>query len=240
MSGRAAEPASVVFAKWGAGKLPQAFAVQLVHRLRDQDPKFAPALTWLDDRLSKQQMTADSAVREVHRNQGAANLTVRNLMISLRVIAEVDWKELFERFCLVDRLLAAEGRFDEMDFATRTLYRGAVQQLARGSPHSELEIAGRAMEAAPKSNGNLPVLERERRADCRYHLIGGGRREFEVALGFRKPSILRTTANAKLNFDIYAFSIVAASVVLLAAPLAVLGHLGLGVAQICVLGALGV
>jgi integrase len=31
-------------------------------------------------------------VREVHRSQGAANVTVRNIVTSLRVIAEVDWQ----------------------------------------------------------------------------------------------------------------------------------------------------
>ena len=34
--------------------LPDAFAVQLVHRLRDQDPRITPALTWLDERLAAQ------------------------------------------------------------------------------------------------------------------------------------------------------------------------------------------
>jgi len=240
LSGRAAEPASVVFAKWGAGRLPQAFAVQLVHRLRDQDPKFTPALTWLDDRLSKQQMTAESAVRDVHRNQGAANVTVRNLMTSLRLIVEVDWKELFERVCLVDRALAMESRFGEMDFVTHTLYLGAVEQLARGSRHSELEIAGLAMEASREPTGNLPVLEKQRRADCGYYLIGGGRREFETSVGFRKRGVLKATRNANLNFDIYAFSIVATSAIFLAAPLMALANMGLGSTQLGILGVLGV
>ena len=100
-------------------------------RLRDQDPKFTPALAWLDARLAKQDMTADVVVREIHRSQGAANVTVRNIVTSLRVIAEVDWKEIFERFCLVDAELAKCGRFLEMDFATRTLYRSAVEDCAR-------------------------------------------------------------------------------------------------------------
>ena len=108
MSGHTAEPASIVFAGRGAAPLAEAFAVQLIHRLRDQDPKFTPALAWLDKRLSRQNLTADSAVREVHRSQGAANVTVRNIVTSLRVISEVDWKELFERFCLVDDALALQ------------------------------------------------------------------------------------------------------------------------------------
>ena len=119
VSGRASEPASVVFAGHGAQPLSEAFAVELVHRLRDQDPKFTPALAWLDERLAKQGLTADSAVREVHRSQGAANVTVRNIVTSLRVIAEVDWQVLFERYCFVDGVLASGCAFHDMDFATR-------------------------------------------------------------------------------------------------------------------------
>jgi cyclic beta-1,2-glucan synthetase len=49
VSGRPPEPASAVFAERGARPLSEAFAVELVHRLRDQDPKFTPALAWLDE-----------------------------------------------------------------------------------------------------------------------------------------------------------------------------------------------
>ena len=148
VSGRVSEPASVVFAGRGSEPLSEAFAVQLVHRLRDQDPKVTPALAWLDDQLAKRGMTANSTVREVHRSQGAANVTVRNIVTSLRVIAEVDWQALFERYCLVDRVLASGCAFRDMDFATRTLYRSAVEDLARRSDHGELEIARLAVAAA--------------------------------------------------------------------------------------------
>ena len=48
IGGRAAEPASIVLATHEGITLPDAFAVQLVHRLRDQDPRITPALNWLD------------------------------------------------------------------------------------------------------------------------------------------------------------------------------------------------
>ena len=163
MSGHTAEPASIVFAGRGAAPLAEAFAVQLIHRLRDQDPKFTPALAWLDKRLSRQNLTADSAVREVHRNQGAANVTVRNIVTSLRVISEVDWKELFERFCLVDGVLTLNNTFKDMDFATRTLYRTAVEELARGSGRDELEIARLAADESRKARPELAELEQLRR-----------------------------------------------------------------------------
>jgi cyclic beta-1,2-glucan synthetase len=53
VAGRDAEPAEDLLAAY-RGPFSDAFLVQLVHRLRDQDPSIAAALTWLDDRLAAQ------------------------------------------------------------------------------------------------------------------------------------------------------------------------------------------
>jgi cyclic beta-1,2-glucan synthetase len=239
VGGRAPEAAASVFSRQSEGPLEDAFAVQLVHRLRDQDPKFTPALAWLDARLAKQGMTADAAVREIHRRQGAANVTVRNIVTSLRVIAEVDWKELFERFCLVDAELARAGQFLAMDFATRTLYRSAVEELARGSRHDELDIARLAVAAAAAPHLGLSPTEQSRRADAGYHLLAGGRRAFEASLGFAKFRIWPARVTAVMNFDIYAGSILAISLILMAGAVYVLARLGVGVFPIGFLALLG-
>ena len=200
VSGRAAEPASIVFAGRGAQPLSDAFAVQLVHRLRDQDPKFTPALAWLDERLAKQGLTADSAVREVHRSQGAANVTVRNIVTSLRVIVEVDWQVLFERYCLVDDVLASGCAFHDMDFATRNLYRSAVEELARRSDHDELEIARLAVAAAHAPHPSCEPPEQSRRSDPGYYLLAGGRREFEALDRLSRVSGLARARHGKTEF----------------------------------------
>ena len=239
LRGQAPEAASVVFAGRGAQPLSEAFAVQLVHRLRDQDPKFTPALAWLDARLARQKLTADLAVRAVHRSQGAANVTMRNIVMSLRVISEVDWKELFERFCLVDGALTLDGAFKEMDFATRTLYRAAVEELARGSGHDELDIARLAAEAAEKARPALAELEQKRRGDPGYYLLAGGRRAFEQAIGFRRSRIWPAAVTATPGFAVYAAAIVIVSACLLAAPLYALAGMGLGNALLGLFAALG-
>ena len=138
-------------AAYERARLPEAFAVQLVHRLRDQDPRITPALTWLDQRLAAQGTTADAVVRDEHQRQGAATVTVRNIITSMRLISDVDWTELFERISIVDDVLAGAGAFPEMDFSTRNLYRSAIEELARGSDHTEIEIARRAVLAAEQA-----------------------------------------------------------------------------------------
>jgi len=60
---RAREPVRMCFRRL-ANTYPDAFLVQLVHRLRDQDPSIAPALEWLDRQLARQGATADAVVRE--------------------------------------------------------------------------------------------------------------------------------------------------------------------------------
>ena len=239
VSGRAPEPASVVFAGRDAQPLSEAFAVELVHRLRDQDPKFTPALAWLDERLAKQGLTADSTVREVHRSQGAANVTVRNIVTSLRVIVEVDWQVLFERYCLVDDVLASGCAFHEMDFATRNLYRSAVEELARRSDYDELEIARLAVAAAHAPDPSCEPPEQLRRSDPGYHLLAGGRREFEGSIGFRGFRGWPTQVAARLKFNVYITAIMATSAIVLAAPLIALAELGLGPGQLTILAVLG-
>ncbi len=238
--GHAAEPVYVVLAGHKRARLSEAFAVQLVHRLRDQDPRIIPALIWLDQRLAEQETTADTAVHDVHRRQGASNVTVRNIITSLRLISDIDWKELFEHSSLVDDVLAAGSAFKDMDFPTRNLYRSAIEQLARGSNRTELDIARSAVLATKRVEASSPARTEERWGDPGYHLLAGGRRDFEVAIGFRRP--LRTwlaRLTRACGIGGYATAIALVTAILLALPLLALAAAGLGGAWLSLLGALG-
>jgi len=169
------------------GPLPIAFAAQLVQRLREQDPSVMPALLRLDERLAAQGTTADDIVREEQRRQGAANVTIRNVITSMRLMSAIDWRVLFESVSLVDAMLRAESNFTALDFPTRDLYRRAIEELARGSRHPEIEITRLAL-AASKEAGNEPqTADRTgaaRKQDPGYYLIAKGRPAFERAIGF--------------------------------------------------------
>ena len=166
-------------------------------------------------------------------------MTVRNIVTSLRVIAEVDWQVLFERYCLVDDVLASGCAFHDMDFATRNLYRSAVEKLARRSGHDELEIARLAVAAAQAPDVSCEPPEQLRRSDPGYHLLAGGRREFEGSIGFRAFRGWPTRVTARLNFDAFISAILVASAIVLAAPLIALARLGLGPAQLTLLAVVG-
>jgi cyclic beta-1,2-glucan synthetase len=121
--GRVVEPAEAVLPPHPQTTFSDSFLMQLVHRLRDQDPSIAPALEWLDEQLARQGTTAEAVVRGEHQRQVAGSVTVRNIITSMRLITDVDWTELFERVSLVDDVFKAGSAFEHMDFPSRNLYR---------------------------------------------------------------------------------------------------------------------
>jgi cyclic beta-1,2-glucan synthetase len=240
VGGRAAEHVPAVLTVLERAPLADAFAVQLVYRLRDQDPKVTPALTWLDERLVLQGTTTDAVVRREHQRLGAAAVTVRNIITSMRLISDVDWSELVERISLVDDALAVDSIFREMDFPTRNLYRSAIEDLARRSDHTEIEIAHMAVAAARDAAHSDTALTDGRRGDAGYHLLAGGRHAFEAAIGYQSPwHAWPGRLNRTFGLGGYAAAIGLVTAVLLAVPLLALAATGLGGAWIGLLGILG-
>ena len=157
-------------------KVTQQFVVQLIQRLRDQNILAAQALDWLKTKTEKLGYSFDLAVSEEHLRQGAANVTVRNIVTSMRLISDVNWEIWFDSVSLVDKLLRTSANYGDMDFPSRTLYRKAVEELARGCSSDELKVAQQSLDLGGVDPG--------------LHLIGTGRFAFETRLNF-KPSLLR-------------------------------------------------
>ena len=188
--GQISIPPETALRRFEKTPLARAFVVQLVQRLRDVDPNMGAVLRWLDQRLAEQGTTADEIVRAEHQEQTAMNVTVRNIIPSMRLMTDFDWHEFVEGVSLPDQILRSDTNFAEMDFATRDSYRHAIEDLSRGSRHSEIEVAEhvvhRIKRARAESSGNGQPRE-DRRADPGYYLISSGRQAFEHELGFRVP-----------------------------------------------------
>ncbi len=224
--------------------LSASFAVQLIQRLRDLDPKVRPILAWLDQRLSQEGTTADEIVATEHHEQGTANVSVRNVVTSMRLISAFDWQEFVESVSLVDEVLLHDSNFGEMDFVTRDSYRHAIENLARGSGRSELDIAERAVRQvklarSQPDDGADP--DRQRRMEAGYYLISKGRLAFERELGYRirwQRWLLRLYVRAAVPAYLGTISVVTALV--LALPLLHSRAQGLSTARLVALGLLAV
>ncbi|HUD73087.1 MAG TPA: glycosyl transferase, partial [Dongiaceae bacterium] len=200
---RPAEPAAETLDSLGDALLGRAFAVQLVQRLRGQDPSVMPALAWLESRLVAQGTSADEVVAREHQSQAAANVTVRNIITSMRWMSSIDWTVFFESVSLVDEVLRTAPGFAAMDFTTRDQYRARIELLSRRSIHTEIEVARQAVllaQGAAEQAGcaepeapaeTLPGVPERAREDPGYYIVAGGRRGFEKRLGFRVPLRIR-------------------------------------------------
>ncbi len=167
--------------------LVTAFAVELLQRLRDQDPAVTPTLVWLNQRLAAQGTNADAIALLEHQQQAAMTVTIRNIITSMRLMSAFDWSAFFESVSLVDDILRADANYSAMDFISRDRYRHAVEELARGSKHSELDIARAALAEAQQAHITPPIPESgrdDRWTDPGYYLVGNARRAFEEKLGF--------------------------------------------------------
>src|SRR5580700_3555149 len=221
--------------------LERAFAVQLVQRLRDLDPKVGPILVWLDERLAAQGTTADEIVRAEHQQQAAMTVTVRNIITSMRLTSEFDWQFFFESVSLVDQVLRAGSNFAEMDFTTRDYYRHAIEDLSRGSKYSEIEVAERAVHHAKR--GRAEKIDGQpaddRRSDPGHYLISRGRWEFERELDFHVPwrrGLLRLYVRAAVPG--YLGTIALLTAIILTFPLHHAHRLGLHTGYLVLLGLL--
>ncbi|HCL86550.1 MAG TPA: glycosyl transferase, partial [Comamonadaceae bacterium] len=199
-----------------SGPISELFAAQLAKRLRDQDPRTTPALQWLDERLRSQGTDADQAILHAQQRQGASNVSVRNVITSMRLMSDIDWADLFESTSLVDTRLRATSAFAEMDFPTRNRYRTAIEQLARGSPLSELAIAERALSLAASQKASELCVQGAGMSDPGHYLIAEGRSELEQAIGFRPPLAVRIDRfNIRLGLGGYVAAILALAAMLL-------------------------
>lgn len=171
--------------------LSDTFVVHLSKRLRDQDQRTMPAITWLEAMARRQGCSLDELVQKTQQQEGATNVTVRNVITSMRLISEIDWAELFESVSLVDARLNQGQPFYAMDFATRNLYRSAIEQLARGAPYSEVEIATQTSALCQQSRLSAAPADALRTGEIGYYLIAEGRQTLEQTIRFRSPPKLR-------------------------------------------------
>jgi cyclic beta-1,2-glucan synthetase len=213
--------------------LPEIVASQMAKRLRGLDPMQTPLLGWLEDRLTRQGTTVDVVIANTQTRLGASNVTMRNIVTSMRLASEMDWADFFEEVSLVDAQLRNNLTYAAMDFATRNRYRTEIEILAQAAPLTEGEVAETALALAQK--GDAP-----HRQDAGYWLIGEGRQQLETAIRFRPParlSLFRWVGGLGLRG--YLVAIAAMAVAIFIAPLAVMAASGVSPLALLALGLVG-
>ena len=155
-----------------------------------------PALPWLERSVASQGFTTEELVQRQHQRMATMNVTVRNVITSMRLISWFDWAEFVESVSVVDEVLRDGSAFAEMDFATRDHYRKAVEELARGSGRTEVDVARAAIALTANvqsdDDGDTSMLSRLQ--DPGYYLVADGRSVLERSLHVRVEPAETVTA----------------------------------------------
>ena len=166
-------------------KFGNAFIAQITRQLREQDPAIAPAFEWLENRLQKQGESTEQFVQTEHQRQATAQVTVGNIITSMRLLSTLDWRDFFENVSLIDPLLKTDPAnvYAEMNFFTRNRYREIVERIARRTKTDELEVAERVVELARQAYRTNPADKRY--SHVGYYLIDDGLAELEKEFDYR-------------------------------------------------------
>ncbi len=164
-------------------ELSHAFVVQLVQRMRELGPRVGELRAELDRRLQAVGLSFDEALRAEHQRQTMGQASMGNSITALRLVSTTDWNRTIEQVSLMEQILRRDpaGVYGRMDFPSRDRYRQSVEELSEPTGEAQVRVALRAVESARQAGERG---EGEPATHVGYHLIGGGRRDFEVDVAY--------------------------------------------------------
>ncbi|HEY0404255.1 MAG TPA: hypothetical protein VGC89_00905, partial [Pyrinomonadaceae bacterium] len=173
--------------RWARRERPgSAFVVQLTQRLREQDPAVMPVFGWLERYLARAGQNIEQVIHLEHQRQAAAQVTVGNIITSMRFLSTLDWRDFFESVSMTEPLLARDPAsvYARMDFATRDRYRHVIERISKRTKKGELEIAGRAVQLAEAARNSEPHDD-DALSHVGFYLIDDGLVQLEKAFAYR-------------------------------------------------------
>ncbi len=161
------------------------FVAELARRLQGQSAALALPLTWIEQRLSESGFGIEQLVQSETQKQAGDQVSISNTIGSLRFLGSMDWREFVETMSIVEHKLREDpgGLYGRMDFATRDRYRHVVEEIAKGSPLSEGDVARKAIQLAHDGTGgaNGHDGDDDRAAHVGFYLVDKGRPRLERA-----------------------------------------------------------
>jgi len=207
------------------------FADRLISQLQGESLALGPVLAWLELKWGE---PVFEAIQREERRHAADQVTIANGISSLRLLARLDWRDVFEQVSLVEEALRAEPAdiYHGMDFGTRDSYRHVVEEIARRSHATELEVARIAVELSRKGDGSCS-------GHVGYYLVDAGRALLEERAGYH-PTAPQRIRRAVLSRPAagYLGSSVLGTAAILAILLMLALRTGMGSVQLAFLAAL--
>lgn len=162
-----------------------AFLAQLAKRLRDQDTQHWPALNAVEEEFTALNLIPENAINSLHQSQASKQLSVANIITSMRLLSALNWREFFENVSLVEKILGRDTFYRDMDFRTRDQYRHVVERISKRINVKETVIANQAWVFTQLAKGSK-AHQASKQLHIGYYLIGEGRSSLESYFKYRE------------------------------------------------------
>ncbi|QDK38461.1 GH36-type glycosyl hydrolase domain-containing protein [Bdellovibrio sp. NC01] len=166
-------------------------ASQLAKRFRDQEAQIWPACDLIESCLKKINLNSDAVIHLEHQQQAENLVTMTNIITSMRLLSNLNWQHFVESVSLLDVVLRKDpvGIYADMDFKTRDGYRHFIEQGARRSRLSELEIAEKALQLAQAAYAEDSTDFRK--GHVGYYFRDRGVEQLATVCGYKVPLLSR-------------------------------------------------
>lgn len=153
----------------------------LSKKLRNQHFNVLPYCECFDTHLAQSRRTFEDVLLSEHQFQASAQVTVSNIITSMRLISNINWEVFFESVNLIDPILAQDptNAYSSMDFQSRDRYRHAIEKISKRTKVNEIKIAETALLLSQKQS--MPP-----ESHIGYYLFGEGIRKLESVFHYRQ------------------------------------------------------
>jgi len=161
----------------------------LMQRLRKYGSKAGAIISCINKKLSEHNVSSEMIAAMEHQIQAARQISIGNSITSLKLVATMDWSDVFESLSHVENVLIHDpaGVYTQMDFESRDYYRKTIEKLARKYNTSEMLIAKKAVECAEEGTESIHLSPAANHVG--YYLIGNGRKKLEEKIGYKLSGI---------------------------------------------------
>ncbi|MEO6539103.1 MAG: glucoamylase family protein, partial [Ferruginibacter sp.] len=176
--------------------IESSFVSELTRRLQEKGNALSLPLSWLEQRVSESGQTTTDLILQENQKQAADQVSISNSITSLRFLSTTDWRDFVENLSIIEKTLRQSGStiYADMDFATRDMYRHAVEKIAKLSKTPEEEVARIASSLAENNSA-----ANNRESHVGYYLVDKGFKKTASLSG------LKPTANEKIKTAVYEF-----------------------------------
>ena len=166
------------------------FIAQFFYRLRNAAQTSGFAVAWIEERLERAGTDIEEVMLAEQNRLSSGNVTMGNIIKSLREIDDTEWSVWFEEVSKVDKIFREHTDYEALDFGSRNAYRNRIEKLARRSRKSETEVALAAVALAEEAAANGSADPRE--TNIGAFIVGRHRRKLEARIGY-PPAMLQQT-----------------------------------------------